>query len=57
LLVIWYIFPCFGKYYREKSGNPAQESLSEKKKWIKIEGAEFVNSRHTRKECKEKREC
>jgi hypothetical protein len=22
LLVIWYIFPRFGKYYREKSGNP-----------------------------------
>jgi hypothetical protein len=21
-LVIWYIFPRFGKYYREKSGNP-----------------------------------
>jgi hypothetical protein len=25
LLVIWYIFPRFGKYYRERSGNPATE--------------------------------
>jgi hypothetical protein len=22
LLAIWYIFPSFGKHYREKSGNP-----------------------------------
>jgi hypothetical protein len=24
-MAIWYIFPCFGMLYQEKSGNPAQE--------------------------------
>jgi hypothetical protein len=31
LLFIWYIFPCFGKYYREKSGNPGGKNYNRKK--------------------------
>jgi hypothetical protein len=27
-MVIWYIFPRFGKLYQEKSGNPAQFQVS-----------------------------
>jgi hypothetical protein len=41
LVLIWYIFPCFGTFYQEKSGNPAStfcQTRREAKQWSEKNG-------------------